>query len=457
MKFCFIIHPNKQKTNVFPLGPAYLGAVLRKKGHDVKMYCMDVFHYTGEDLKGYLERKDFDAVGLGFLAARFDFVDEVCKVIDSLEKRPTFIIGGPGPTPIPEYCLKRTKADIALLGESELILPEVLESLERNKPISRIKGIVYREGDKIKINEREEPVKNIDKIPFPSWDLFPIEKYVDFPFIRGEARDRVLSILSSRGCPYRCNFCYRVEKGVRLRSINNLIEEMKILYDKYKINTFQFQDELVMLSEQRISEMCNLILKEKLDIKFDINGRLNIVNKKILKDLKKAGCVFINYGIEAYDQRVLNLMNKNLTIEQIDKGLDLTVKYGIGAGVNVIFGNLGDNEESLKRGVDLILKYPPYYQCRTIRPVTPYPGSPLYDYAIEKGLLKGPEDFFEKHKNSDAITVNFTELPDEKIYKLLYEANKKLIRAYYDKNAEKVIDGFKRLYFDKDYSFRGAR
>ena len=119
MKFLFIIHDNKQKNNVFPLGPAYLASVLREKGHEVSVYCMDVYHYTPSELKEFIEKNNFDAIGLGFLAARFDFVDEVCEAINSLEKKPLFIIGGPGPTPIPKYCLKRTNADIVLFGEGE--------------------------------------------------------------------------------------------------------------------------------------------------------------------------------------------------------------------------------------------------------------------------------------------------------------------------------------------------
>ena len=457
MKFLFIIHPNKQKVNVFPLGPAYLGAVLREKGHEVTMYCMDVFHYTPEELKKYLEENKFDVVGMGFMAARLDFVLECAKAINSIKNKPIFIIGGPGPTPIPEYCLKKLQADITILGEGEIILPDVLDTIENNKPLSEIKGIAYREGDKVYINERREPVKDIDTLPLPAWDLFPIEKYVDYQIPGSLPTDRVMAILSSRGCPYRCNFCYRLEKGVRLRSIDSLVEEMKVLHNKYRITCFHFMDELVMVTAKRTIEICNAIMKAGLKIKFVINGRLNIVNEEVLNVLKKAGCTFVNYGVESYDQKVLNLMKKDLTIEQIDKGLDITIKQGIGVGINIIFGNIGDTKETLQKGVELIRKYYKYDRCRTIRPVTPYPGSDLYDYAIKKGLLKGPEDFFEKNKNSDALTVNFTNMSDEEFYKVLFEVNKEMSRKYYNKFADDIEEAFKKLYFEGDYSFRGAR
>jgi len=457
MKFCFIIHPNKQKTNVFPLGPAYLGAVLREKGHEVKMYCMDVFHYTPQELKTYLEKENFDAIGMGFMAARLDFVMECVEAINSLDKKPLFILGGPGPTPIPEYCLKKLQADIAVLGEGELILPDLLDAVKEGKHLSEVKGIAYREGDNVTINERREPVKNLDDLPLPAWDLFPIEKYVDYPLTGSLPTDRVMAIISSRGCPYRCNFCYRLEKSIRLRSIDKIIEEMKILHERYRINIFHFNDELVMVTAKRMIDLCNAILEAGLKIKFVINGRLNIVNEEVLDALKKAGCTFVNYGIEAYDQKLLDTMQKDLTIEQIDKGLEITAKANMGMGVNIIFGHIGETKKTFKKGVELVRKYYKYDRCRTIRPVTPYPGSPLYDYAIEKGLLKGPEDFFAKHHNSDLFTVNFTDMSDEEFYKTLFEVNKEMGRKYFNIFADELEKSLERLYFKGDYSFRGSR
>ena len=124
--------------------------------------------------------------------------------------------------------------------------------------------------------------------------------------------------------------------------------------------------------------------------------------------MKKAGCVFINYGIEAIDNDVLKNMKKSLTTEIIIKGIQATLDAGVSPGFNIIFGNIGDNRQTLKKGVDFLLKYDDGSQMRTIRPVTPYPGSPLYYYAIENGLLKDCEDFYEnKHTNSDLLAINF--------------------------------------------------
>ena len=107
--------------------------------------------------------------------------------------------------------------------------------------------------------------------------------------------------------------------------------------------------------------------------------------------------------------------------------------------------------------MDFLKKYNDYGQLRVIRPVTPYPGTPLYYYALEKGLLKGPADFYERHKNLELLTVNFTSIPDEDFYKLMFEANKEIINDYYEHTKQEGIEQFRKVYFEKDVDFRGAR
>src|SRR4030042_2752179 len=134
-------------------------------------------------------------------------------------------------------------------------------------------------------------------------------------------------------------------------------------------------------------------------------------------------------------------MKKGLTVKQIEKGIENTLAVGISPGFNIIFGNIGETAESLKLGVDFLLKYDDHAQLRTIRPVTPYPGSPLYYYAIEKGLLKDCADFYEnKHTNSDLLSVNFTDLSDDEFYRVLFEANKTLLENYYKHQLEIGIE-----------------
>ncbi|MFW9965185.1 MAG: B12-binding domain-containing radical SAM protein, partial [Candidatus Sifarchaeia archaeon] len=289
-------------------------------------------------------------------------------------------------------------------------------------------------------------------------DLFPINHYALLRYPNISANERSMPILSSRGCAYRCNFCYRMIEGIRLRSPQNIIQEMKLLKDEYNITYFAFQDELTMVSPKRMKDLCQAIIDADLNIKWSCNGRLNIATPEVLQMMKKANCVFINYGIESVDDRCLELMNKKLTVDQITKGIENTLAVGISPGFNIIWGNIGEDEKILQKGVDFLLKYDDHSQMRTIRPVTPYPGSDLYYIAIEKGLLKDVEDFYEnKHLNSDLLAVNFTNLTDEEFHRHLYEANYTLLENYFKHLKERMVDTMKKLYFEQDASFRGYR
>ena len=151
-------------------------------------------------------------------------------------------------------------------------------------------------------------------------------------------------------------------------------------------------------------------------------------------------------------------MNKCLTIKQIYSGIEATLAEGISPGFNIIFGNIGETAEILEKDVEFLLKYDDGSQIRNIRPVTPYPGSPLYYYALEQGLLKDCQDFYEnKHLNSDLLTVNFTNLTDDVFYSLLCKANETLLKNYFKNKNEAYIKLTRKLYDERDVDFRGYR
>ena len=249
-----------------------------------------------------------------------------------------------------------------------------------------------------------------------------------------------------------------MDEGFRPRSSESIIEEIRYLQQTYRITYFGFSDELLMSSVKRATALCEDFLRSGLEFKWSCNGRLNYARSELLELMKRAGCVFINYGIEAMDDQVLKKMQKGLTVKQIVRGIEETLDAGISPGLNIIFGNLGDNRETLHKDVEFLLKHDDGAQMRTIRPVTPYPGSALYYHAIKTGLLKDVQEFYErKHINSDLVSVNFTELTDEEFHQALLDANSRLIRNYYNRKLELTLEEARRLYLDQDSRFRGFR
>lgn len=476
-KILFIVPNLYQDDNHFPLGPAYLASILRLAGHDVQVYSQDIFHQSNEELAEFLDNNNFDVIGLGFLAARYvETIRPLAKVINKHKKKAKFLLGGQGVTPIPEYILKDTEANVAVLGEGEKIIVPLVDNILNEKNLNKIEGIAFRVGDRVTINNRIIPIMNLDEIPFPAWDLFPMEKYADcLRPVGADPTNKTFPVITSRGCINRCSFCYRMERGIRLRSIANIFEELEILNSKYGITYFHFRDEMFIPNKKRIEKFALMLGRLKVPVKYDCMARVELAkNKEILKILKDSGCQFLNLGLESLDQNVLNLMGKNTTIKDNYEAVENTIEMGVHPGLNFIWGNPGDSRNGLRDIVQFLIKYATLGQLRTIKPVTPYPGSPLYYQAIQEKKLTGPADFFDKFKNPDRLTVNFTDMSDTEVYYTLLEANSSLIRDHFNKRvrllkedktecdlkAEALIDSFKRVYFPKveaDLKFRGAR
>ena len=461
MRVLFITKDTEQYTDWFPQGIAYIAAVLLKEGYEVEIYHQNVNHYSDEHLTDYLNKNHFDVVGVGAIGGYYQY-RKLLRISDAINKskqRPFYIIGGNCPSPEPEYFIKKTQADVIVIGEGEVTFIELMDAVANHKPLCHIKGIAFWEDGNIVVNEERPLIQDIDTILFPAYRLFPIIYYrLIRPMPGASKTDFVLPVLSGRGCTFKCTFCYRMDKGFRQRSNESIIEEITLLKKDYGISYVTFSDELLMSSKERTISLCEAFLKSNLDIRWNCNGRLNYAKTDVLELMKRAGCVFINYGIEAMDDLVLKNMNKGLTIKQIIEGVENTIAAGISPGLNMLFGNIGDNKETLNKAVEFLLKYDDGAQLRTIKPVTPYPGSPLYYTAIEKGLIKDCEDFYDnKHLNSDLITVNFTELSNDEFHQCLFEANPRLLKNYYDKQFSHVLDSAKRLYLESDSSFRGFR
>jgi anaerobic magnesium-protoporphyrin IX monomethyl ester cyclase len=460
MNILLIAYDNDSYISWFSPGLGYIAAVCRKAGHTVTIYNQDVYHWPEEHLVDFLENNKFDVVGLGACGGYYQYRKalKIAEAVNQSKNRPFFVLGGHLASPEPEFFLQKTMADAIVIGEGEVTMLELLTALQNKTGLQDVNGIAYIENGNFVKTAPRELIQDIDSIPFPAWDLFPMDHYALLRLPNIKNSERCMPVLSGRGCTFTCNFCYRMDKGFRPRSSESIIEEIQILQKDYAISYIAFSDELLMSSVQRTTELCEAFIKAKLNIHWDCNGRLNYATPEVLNLMKEAGCVFINYGIESMDEQALRNMKKALTVSQITTGIENTLAAGISPGYNIIFGNIGENAESLRLGVEFLLKYDDHAQMRTIRPVTPYPGSPLYDLAIEKGLLKDCQDFYEnKHMNSDLLSVNFTDISDDEFYAALYAANKTLLDNYSSAGQKKVEENLRKLYIERNASFRGFR
>lgn len=464
-KVLFIVHDLYQDDAEFPLGIGYLSAMLHTNGYNVTVACQDIYHWSHEELAElFLKNESYDMIGLGFLSARFvETVIPLCKTINKYKKDALFVLGGHGASATPEYILEKVKADVVVIGEAEETIVELLEF-----PLSKIDGICFKDkSGKVIVTNKRPMIKHLDKLPFPAWDLFPMEIYTNNMLFPGQKpEEKSFPIITSRGCVNRCAFCYRMIKGIRFRSIQNVMDEMKILYNKYNVSFFVLQDELFAANLKRFKEFIQGLKDNGLygKIKYSVGGiRADIVSEEMAKILKESGCQYVNIGFESVEQKVLDELQKNTTVEDNFRCAEILKKHEVITKLNFIWGSPSDTEETLKKSVEFIKRYNTYGELRTIRPITPYPGCPFYNLALRTGKIKNHDDFFKKFLNSDLVTINFTKLQTKKCHEILYKANVELIDDYIEHTDTPVEEGesmkkeFFKLYFEGNVKFRGAR
>jgi len=461
LRLLFVVYDNGSFDHVFPMGFGALGAVLKRDGHDITVWNQDMHHWPDDQLRTYLDENKFDAVILSLIGGYYQYqkMKSLSKAINNSKNRPFYIMGGYGPTPEPEFFLKKSGCDVVSLGEGEVTVSKLMDAIGNKTSLKKVPGIAWLEDGKLQQTPRAPLIHDLDSLPPVPYELFPMHYYRMLRLAKTKATDFVFPMMSARGCSFKCTFCYRMDPGYRMRLPEPLLDEVEMLHKDYGITYISFQDDLLMSSVEHTEAVCLEFLKRGVPVRWACNGRLNYCSEELLQLMKDAGCVFINYGIESMDQKVLNNMKKGLRPEMIIRGIENTLKVGVSPGLNFIFGNKGDNKETIKSSVDVLLKYDDFAQKRTIRPVTPYPGSPLYYDAIEMGLLdkENPaEDFYErKHLNSDLICCNFTELNDEDYYECLRWANSTLMKNYYDQQRTSTLAQIDHLYKEKDVTFRG--
>lgn len=462
MRVLLVVYDNGSYVHTFPQGLAYIAAALLRAGHQVTIYNQDLHHYPDERLTGYLDDQEpFDVVGLGVIGGYWQYrkMLGISKAIQASKHRPSwYVLGGHGPSPCPEYFLKKSGADFVVRGEGERTVIELLGALEQGYSLASVSGISFKDVNGQYTHTPDRHLLDVDEIPWPEYTLFPIEYYRLASSPGADKTDFVMPVASARGCTFRCNFCYRMDKGFRPRNPEGIAVEIEYLQNRYGITYIDFSDELLMSSEDRVYALCERFLRMSKSFKWCCNGRLNYASLEVLNLMKRSGCVFINYGIESFDDEALRRMNKHLTTDQIVRGVENTITVGLYAGLNVIWGNIGESRQTLRQSTDFLKKYADTSHLRTIRPVTPYPGSDLFTYAVEHGLLGDVEDFYEKkHQNSDLLAVNFTDLTDDEFHRALMEANCELIATHYGKKTGQMIQATRQLYLNHDTSFRGFR
>jgi len=428
MRFLFVNPPVRENEPPisFPLGIGYLSRVLMDGGHDVKVMDIDAHRYSRETVEKLVSQAEFDIVGTGGLITTYSYVKWLVPLLRNRNPNAKIILGGSLATSAPHVVMNKLDVDAACIGEGELTLLDFVDSVEKNMPLKEVRGIWYKDEGGVHVNAEREQIKDLDSIKFPAWEALPLELYANVSSGISEFK-RKMNVISSRGCPYRCNYCYHpFGYTYRMRSAENLIEEIKLLYHKYGIRFVMFNDDNVIVDRKRIMDFCKKLKSESLDIEWTAPGRVNLVDEEFLREMRSGGCTYIGFGLESGSPRMLAAMNKNATVEQARNAIALCKKVGIKPHGTFMLGTPGENHDTIEETVNFIkeLDLP---EDTVLFITLPFPGTPLYEEAKARGLIpKDEEKYIEKLGDVNRLLVNMTELSDEEFLAAHREAQKKI-------------------------------
>ncbi|MBS3079630.1 radical SAM protein [Candidatus Pacearchaeota archaeon] len=319
--------------------------------------------------------------GITFTTTLSEEAESIAKLIKTLNPRIKIISGGPHSSIMPKEVLNGS-FDIAVIGEGEITLKNIL----LQKPFKSIKGIAYKEKNKIKINPPQELIENLDSLPMPDYSVFNIKEY-HTPRINCK-KNPIAAIETSRGCVYNCIYCNNKVFGrcFRAKSAKRTVDEIEHIL-KFGFKEIHVWDDGFSTDLNRAKDICKEILKRKLKVTWNIyNGlRVDRIDRELLFLLKKSGCYRISLGVESGNQSILNRINKGTKVEDIKKAFKIANEVGIDTVAFCIIGLPDETEETMKQTIDLILEIKPTLAKVSI--LMPFPGTPIFEEWSKSGNI----------------------------------------------------------------------
>ena len=402
-----------------PLNLMYLAAALENASMSVKIIDDDLYQVDYKKIANLASKIDPTIVGITATTATIENSLKYIKAIKKVLPNTLTIIGGPHSTFMPVETLKSEDSlDIVVIGEGEETIVEIAEKYKNDKMknLSEIKGIFYRNNDKISTTPSRPLIKNLDNLPFPARHLVPFKSY-------RTSKNQSGGMITSRGCVFSCNYCSSsliMGKKFRTRSPENVVDEMEELVYKYGVKDIAFLDDIFMLNKRRAMAIADEIKNRGLDLSFITSSRVDTVNYELLEHLKNAGMSTLYCGVESGSQRVLDLMGKGITLKQIEDAVKAAKDVDIDVMGSFILGYPGETSKEMDQTINFSIKLDPDYSQFSI--LTPFPGTPIYYELKNRGLLD-TEDW-NKYTVLDSV-LNYEKLG---LSKKLVE--RKLAKAY---------------------------
>lgn len=427
--------------SIFPLGLGYIAAVLKKAGHFVRILDLNGHRLLNSVIVSELNKQKFDLVGISGMITQYKKIKEITRTVRKIDPNVPVILGGSGPTSTPEIFLKYIDCDLVCLGEGEKTTIDIIDYLKGIIPIEKCDGIAFKKNGKLIYTQKRKQIKNLDSIPFPAWELFDaMETYINNFLFRFESPNG-MNVMASRGCPGHCSYCLcNFGHRVRVRSAENILDEIKLLIENYGIRHIHFLDDTFGVFRKQAKELCTHMIKEKLGITWSANCRVNLVDRGILDLMAKSGCVFVAYGIESASSKILKEMKKGFNKIHAENAIKWAREVGINCRAYFMIGMPSEDRESIWETVEFCKKN---LVGGEFFFTTPFPKTELYQWSRERNLIRNEDIYFETACEVRDFVINLTQLENEELFELKETAEKE-IQEHLKKHGIEVKVGIRK-------------
>jgi radical SAM superfamily enzyme YgiQ (UPF0313 family) len=384
-------------------GIAYLTAVLKQQGIEVQILDMHT-GYVMKDIQQRIVEFSPDVIGVTMYSYKHRYVYEIVDKIRLFFSGP-IVVGGPHVSAVRKKVLEDCQADFAIKHEGEITLLALLNSMSHKNDYRDIDGLIWRKNGNIIENKDRTYIVDLDTLPIPAYEDFELKKYVCYD-------DKRLPLVTSRGCPQRCNYCsVRLSMGhkFRARSPENVLKEIEYWYDR-GWKHFSIFDDTFSFDIDRAKKICDLIIERDLEITYCLyNGiRVDRVDRELLHKMKMSGCTFIAYGVETGDSEVMKAIRKGINLEQVRNVIDMTNEVGIDNAANFIIGHPTETFERFQETMEFAESLPTSFL--NIYNLIPYPGTDLYRWIEKNGhFLYTVDEYLNEIDYGEEIPVFETE------------------------------------------------
>jgi len=376
-----------------PLGLGYIAAYL--KSHGISVDVVDCTFMSQEEAVNRIRSSRPKIIGLQVM---FSMKEKALEIAELIRKDcEVLVAGGPLPTVEPEEFL--SSFDVVAIGEGEQTMLELVRAVEDGTGLMSVSGIAFKEKGEVKVTSPRNFIENLDDVPFPSRELFDNQAYKSY--YSKNFGYTTTSVITSRGCPFKCDFCSRPIFGNRFRSRTaaNVAEEVEAVRE-LGYERVWFADDCFTLDRKRMLDICDELVHRRITIGWECLSRVDTVDPEVAQRMKKAGCVRVFFGIESGNEKILKIMNKHATTRQAAHAVSIFKKVGVQVGAFFIIGYPGENDETVLDTVNFASSLPLDYLSFTFP--YPIPGTPLFERVRDRMNSedwKEPEGFhLIKHK-----------------------------------------------------------